>query len=214
MDNVSKILREHYENTFLQHGATSSGVDWGDNQTRLDIRYKNMLSVIEPQPVNVPSILDVGCGYGGLLVYASGKGIALHYTGVDVAESMISWAQKSFSGGTFIAGDILELGMLQEKHFDYVVCNGILTQKLDVPGLVMDDFAHKLIRRMFELCEKGIAFNVMTTKVNYFANNLYYRNPSELLSWCISEITPYVRLDHAYPMFEYTMYLYRQARTP
>jgi hypothetical protein len=49
----------------------------------------------------------------------------------------------------------------------------------------------------------------MTTKVNYFSNNLYYKNPAELLSWCITEITPYIRIDHAYPLYEYTVYLYR-----
>ena len=65
---------------------------------------------------------------------------------------------------------------------------------------------------MFELCEKAVAFNVMTTKVNFFSNNLYYRNPAELLSWCMNEITPYFRLDHSYPLFEYTLYLFRQPR--
>ena len=93
--------------------------------------------------------------------------------------------------------------------FDYVVCNGILTQKLDVPGLAMDQFAARLIRRLFLLCERGIAFNVMTTKVNFFSNNLYYRNPSELLAWCMNELSPYVKLDHSYPLYEYTVYVYR-----
>ncbi len=50
----------------------------------------------------------------------------------------------------------------------------------------------------------------MTTKVNFFANNLYYRNPAEMLSWCLAEITPRLRIDHAYPpLYEYTVYLYR-----
>jgi SAM-dependent methyltransferase len=211
MDSVSKILRDHYEKTFRQHGATSKGVDWGENEERLFLRYDNMLAVIENMKTEAPSMLDIGCGYGGLLDYANRKGIALHYTGIDVAENMILWARDTFPNATFIVGDIFEAEMGQ--CFDYVVCNGILTQKLDVPGLVMDEFANKLIRRMFELCGKGIAFNVMTTKVNFFSNNLYYRNPSELLSWCMSEITPYIRLDHSYPLFEYTIYLFRQPRS-
>ena len=49
----------------------------------------------------------------------------------------------------------------------------------------------------------------MTTHVNYQADNLYYRNPAELLAWCMSELTPRVRLDHAYPLWEYTLYLHR-----
>jgi hypothetical protein len=120
---------------------------------------------------------------------------------------MIEWAAANSLAGKFVHGDVLEHEF--EGQFDYVVCNGILTQKLDVSGLQMDLFAARLIRRMFALCGIGAAFNVMTTKVNYYSNNLYYRNPAELLAWCMSEVSPHVRLDHSYPLYEYTVYLYR-----
>ena len=209
MDSISKSLREHYEKTFQQYGATSKGVDWGESEESQYLRYEKMLAVIERGQTEVPTILDVGCGYGGLLDYVYKNEIVLQYTGIDIAENMILWAREAFPKATLIAGDIFETEIIQ--RFDYVVCNGILTQKLDVAGLIMDEFASRLIRRMFELCLNGIAFNVMTTKVNYFSNNLYYRNPAELLSWCMTEITPHVRLDHAYPLFEYTMYLFRKS---
>lgn len=208
MEKVSKTLRAHYENRFRNHGATSEGADWGCDEKRVFLRYEKMLSVLSEKECGVPSILDVGCGYGGLLNYATIKGIALNYTGVDVAENMVQYAKITFPGAKFLAGDVLDIDFGQ--LFDYVVCNGILTQKLDVPALVMDDFAGRLIRRMFTLCKKGVAFNIMTTKVNFYSNNLYYRNPSEMLAWVITEITPYVRLDHSYPLFEYTMYLLRE----
>jgi hypothetical protein len=73
----------------------------------------------------------------------------------------------------------------------------------------MDAFAARLIRALFRACRVGCAFNVMTTKVNFFAPNLYYRNPAEMLAWCMSELTPHVRLDHAYPLYEFTVYLFK-----
>jgi SAM-dependent methyltransferase len=167
-----------------------------------------MLAVMARETQGSASLLDVGCGYGGLLQYAKDRGIELAYTGVEVVESMLAEAQVKHADATFLHGDVLELE--GERRFDYVVCNGILTQKLDVPGLLMDDFAARLIRQLFALCRTGIAFNIMTTKVNFFSNNLYYRNPSELLAWCMSEISPHVKLDHSYPLFEYTVYLYRR----
>ena len=45
----------------------------------------------------------------------------------------------------FIHGDILDHSF--NRKFDYVVCNGILTQKLEATGLEMDQFATRLIRR-------------------------------------------------------------------
>lgn len=207
MDNVTQALRDHYRKTFRQYGAGSMGVDWGADEKKQLLRYEKMLAVITQRPGETPGVLDVGCGYGGLLDYANRKSIPIDYTGIDVVEDMISWAQNAFPEVRFIAGDIFTTHL--DGSFDYVICNGILTQKLDTPGLMMDEFAGKLIRRMFDLCRIGIAFNLMTTKVNFFSNNLYYRNPSELLSWCMSEITGKVRLDHSYELFEYTVYLYR-----
>ena len=207
-DPISEALGRHYAETFDRHGPTSEGVDWGADASRAALRYDNMLGVLARDAgPTVPSLLDVGCGYGELLDHAARKGIALDYTGIDVAENMIRWATAHSPGGRFVHGDILscEVG----GPFDYVVCNGILTQKLRTSGLEMDRYAARLIRRMFSLCRRGAAFNVMTTKVNRFADNLYYRNPAELFSWCLSELTPHVRLDHAYPLYEYTMYLYR-----
>lgn len=204
---VTKKLKEHYEAIFSTNGPSARGVDWGSDEAKLHLRYAKMLAVIQEDCRAVPSLLDVGCGFGGLLGYARSRGIVLDYTGIDVAENMIDWARSSFKNAQFICGDFLECKF--SRKFDYVVCNGILTQKLDIPGIVMDQFAAKLIRKMYSLCERGIAFNVMTTKVNFFSNNLYYRSPVELLAWCLNEITPYFRVDHAYPLFEYTVYLYR-----
>ncbi len=206
MDPISEALGRHYAATFDRHGPTSQGVDWGTDASRAELRYDKMLAVLGDDAN--PSLLDVGCGYGGLLRYTMSKGLTLDYTGIDVAANMIEWAKANVPAGRFIQGDIF--GHDFGRAFDYVVCNGILTQKLEAAGLDMDRFAAKLIRRLFELCRRGAAFNVMTTKVNFFANNLYYRNPAELLAWCLSELTPHVRLDHSYPLYEYTLYLYHE----
>ena len=209
MDPISEALARHYTETFSLHGPSSEGVDWGADVTRALRRYDKMLNVIRPAAEHNPTLLDVGCGYGGLLSYAASRNIELEYMGIDVAENMIDWARANAPSGSFIYGDILTQKF--DTQFDYVVGNGILTQKLDTAGLEMDDFAARLIRQMFSLARIGIAFNVMTTKVNYYSNNLYYRNPAELFSWCLSEISPHIKLDHSYPLYEYTLYLYRNA---
>lgn len=210
MDHIAKKMRDHYTNTFQVNGANSKGVDWGVDQAKLELRYEKMLALCSGTVPAANTILDVGCGFGGLFEYAATKGYQFDYTGVDIVESMIFYARERNNSAEFIHGNILDLEIAEK--FDFVVCNGILTQKLDVPGREMDEFCQLLIKRMYELCRVGIAFNVMSTKVNFFSNNLYYRNPSELVSWCMSEITPYVKLDHAYPLYEYTIYLYREPR--
>ena len=208
MEKESKVLKEHYERTFAEHGASAQGIDWGQNEENVILRYQKMLAVLRNSKAGSPFLLDVGCGFGGLLRYANEQGVKLSYSGIDVADNMITYAREIFPAAEFFCGDVLRTDV--GRTFDYVVCNGILTQKLDIPALEMDEYANKLIKRMYDLCHKGIAFNVMSTKVNYFANNLYYRNPAELLAWCLSEISRHVKLDHSYRLYEYTMYLYRE----
>jgi len=206
-EKITAALRSHYERSFRAHGPTAKGVDWGEKAADLACRYDKMAAVIAPGEPGPASLLDVGCGFGGLLDHLRARGITADYTGIDVVPDMIETARARHPGARFVLGDIMTAD--DAGAHDYVVCNGILTQKLDVPAAEMDAFAAALIRRMFALCRKGIAFNVMTTKVNYFANNLYYRNPAELFAWCLTELTRHIRIDHAYPLYEYTMYLYR-----
>ena len=211
MNDISHSLRKHYANTFKSFGATSEGVDWGHDSDRLNLRYEKMLALSSDLTKDGVSLLDVGCGFGGLLDYASGRNISLNYTGIDVVDDMIKYAEKNTNEtARFIIGDILCLA--DEEKFDYIVCNGILTQKLDASGSDMDQYANRLIKKMFAMCREGIAFNIMSTKVNFFSNNLYYRNSAELLAWCMSEISPYIKVDHSYPLYEYTVYIYRTPR--
>jgi len=205
MEPVSKRLKEHYEKTFSEFGASSKGVDWGKDEDVI-LRYENMLSVVR-EGSSAVTLLDVGCGYGGLLEFAHERGMNLDYTGIDVAENMISYAKEQHAGGEFVIGDVLLHTF--DSRFDYVVCNGILTQKLATTIREMDQFANDLIRRMFELCGTGIAFNVMSNKVNFIAENLYYRSPVEMLAFCLDNLSTKVRIDHAYPLYEYTVYVYK-----
>lgn len=210
LDNISATLGAHYNRTFAEHGATGEGVDWGPDPADHQLRLDRMVAVIETgrQPEAAQSLLDVGCGYGSLLDVIKERGLDLSYTGIEICEAMLNTARARHPDGTWLSGDILRTN--EERVYDYAVCNGLLTQKLTVSQRDMDAFLKAVVTRMFRLTRLGIAFNVMTTHVNFTEPNLYYRNPAELLAWCMSELTPRVRLDHAYPLFEYTLYLYHE----
>lgn len=208
--NITQLLSEHYGRKFAEHGACPEGVDWGPNPEDHILRLSRMLAVADLglQPGIRQSILDVGCGYGSLLDLLHERGLDLSYSGIDVCGPMIEAARARHADCSWLVGDVMNLE--GERQFDYVVCNGVLTQKLGATIRDMDHFLNVVVTKMFELCRVGVAFNVMTTHVNFMVPNLYYRNPVELLAWCMSELTSRVRLDHAYPMFEYTVYLYRE----
>jgi SAM-dependent methyltransferase len=212
-DEIIDAYRAHYAASFARHGATSRGVDWGE-QSDVDLRYAKMLEVIEPhcatgKPVRV---LDVGCGYGGLLDYVKSRRIVVDYIGIDLVPEMIEHARERHPDALFTVGDILSSN--DPLDVDYAICNGILTLKLESSILDMDRFARRLICKMFSIVRRGIAFNLMSTHVNFSVPNLYYKSPVEILAFC-GELSRRFRLDHAYPLYEYTAYVYRdEAATP
>lgn len=208
MEKISEILRNHYSKTYAEHGPTSKGVDWGEKEWAAVLRQSKMLEVIRHPSERVYSILDVGCGYGALADLIEFNKLNIKYTGIDIVEEMIIEGAMRHPLHKFICGDIMEL---EVGKYDFVVCNGILTQKLNASTLEMNEFAQRLIKKLYDVSICGVAFNVMSTYVNYQKDNLYYRNPAELLAWCMAELTPHAKLDSAYELwFEYTVYLYRR----
>lgn len=217
MDDFTLLVKNHHAQMFKVHGATARGVDWGDEQ-ELIFRYDKMLAVIQKdfyERHSYPSLLDVGCGWGGLLGRANQRNIHFNYTGIDIVADLIDYARGEFVESRFIHGDIFD--MPEEDSYDFVVCNGLLTQKHSISIPAMEIYSKKLIRKMFDKCRHGLAFNMMSTRVNFMVNNLYYQNPSELLSWLLTEISPRVCLDHGYSslasgrgkLYDYTVYIYK-----
>jgi SAM-dependent methyltransferase len=207
MNDITQKLMAHYGACFQKYGATPKGVDWRD-QTTADLRYEKMLDVARNRAVGnrVPGLLDVGCGYGGLLAYAQSRGFEFNYVGIDIVPDMINEAQRRFPNARFICADVMTTDI--DQAMEYVVCNGILTQKLDISVREMDAFSKLLIHRLFGMATKGIAFNIMTSFVTFMAPNLFYKNPIEMLAYCLTTLSAKVSLDHSYELYEYTTYVY------
>lgn len=204
---ITAQLRDHYEATHLQHGDTSMGVDWGTSQENVFSRHNAILEVVTPA-VSGCSLLDVGCGYGSLLETLQRRNSEIAYTGIDVVSSLIASGRRKYPQQTWINDDFIHWA--PHARYDYVVANGILTQKLGVSTLEMNKYAQALILKMFEVCRIGISFNIMSTFVNFQKDNLYYRSPAEMLAWCMAEVTPHARLNASYtPWYEYTISLLR-----
>lgn len=217
MDDLTKLFQEHHKKLFAEHGATAKGVDWNDPEEML-FRYAKILAVFDrdfERPAGVPSLLDVGCGWGGLMLYAKEQGIKLAYHGIDVVAEMIEYCRSNYDDGSFSCEDVFEIK--GEGIYDYAVCNAILTQRLTASIVDMERYARSLIQAMFRLCRFGMSVNFMSTRVNFTANNLYYQNPCEILSYCLTEISPKVRLDHGYSSlktgrgkyYDFTLYIYK-----
>lgn len=209
MDKYTFLQKNHYSETFNKYGPTPKGVDWGTKSTT-ELRYYTMFEILDYVELKkgTPSVLDVGCGYGALWEYAIQNNIKIHYHGIDIVRDMINYAKRKYPDIQFVCGDFMINKSL--NNFDFVICNGILTQKLTCTNEETDLFAKKIIKKMFNICNYGIVFNVMSTKVNYTVENLFYKSPIELSAWCVEEISHKFIINHSYLPYEYSIYLFKE----
>jgi SAM-dependent methyltransferase len=218
MDKLTELFQQHHKELFLCHGPTPRGVDWNDEAEML-YRYEKMLAVLDKDFLDlsgVPSLLDVGCGWGGLLKYSRERGRELVYTGIDVVGEMVTYCMDNYQDATFREADVFDLDPRAEQY-DFVVSNAILTQRLTASIREMDEFAKRLVSKMFSLCRHGIAFNMMSNHVNFMVDNLFYKSPLEMTAFCFDQLSPRVRLDHGYSSlinqkgkyYDFTVYVFK-----
>lgn len=211
MDPVSRVLGEHYRETFERYGPTSSGVDWGNHSDRHMLRVARSLDQVRHRVVDSTqplSLLDVGCGYGATRQFIEEAKIDVLYTGIDLVAEMIDFARASWPTDTWIQDDFMSWS--PDVAFDFVVCNGVLTQKLAISDEAMSDFFERFVWRMWSACDVGITFNVMSSVANFYAPNLYYRKPDDVLNWCQAHLSRSLIIDHGYGLYEFTVTVLRE----
>ena len=155
-------------------------------------------------------MLDFGCGIGYLYSYLKKK-IKFNgeYVGYDISNEMINFANKKYKNVRFENKDIL-LDKINER-FDYVIINGTFNNKIN-QNL---DWIKKTLKILFKKTNKAIAFNNITSYVDYFDKKLYYAQPEKIFNFCKSELSPLVSLRHDYQIkdkklpYEFTTYIYK-----
>lgn len=202
MNDTSK----HYKALFKKYGVDAKSVQWSDKESQ----YKRFEALLEVEN-NILSIIDLGCGFGDLYEYLKLKNFNGKYLGLDNVDEFIDAAKERFSDTNteFKKFDINTSEI--PKGYDYIILSGVFNNKFDGNY----DFMINTINEMFKQCEKGIAFNAMSSYVDYQADNLYYSNPLEIFDYCKIHLTRKVILKHDYIVkegsipFEYTMFLYK-----
>jgi SAM-dependent methyltransferase len=203
MHDVTRTLTDHYESCLARHGATAQGMDWGNNTERLDMRFAAIGRAIGLNDHRAPaSVIDAGCGCGLFLDYCK-----LHwpgrvaYTGIDASVKMIAAARQRHPDATWVIGDMIDAD--PPHHADWVVANGLLTERREVSHDRMVQYAQAVLVGMFNHCRHGICFNVLSTHVNFRNDTLFYWEPGEALAFCARQLARHVTVHHDLEMFEY-----------
>lgn len=152
------------------------------------------------------SVLDVGCGNAELFKYLNLQGFRGDYTGYDINSSLLQQARHRFPGVHVFQHDINQQVVLSE--FDYVLSSGVFN--LDFGQSL--EFIHDFITNMFSHARSCLAFNAISTHVNYRDQQMYYIDPSQILRFCLENLSKRVVLSHGLLPFNYTIAIYKETR--
>jgi len=151
----------------------------------------------------------VGCGFGDLLAWLRRRGVRpAEYTGLDLCPPMIEHCREKLAdecasgAARFVTADAF--GYQPGSQYDFVVASGIF-------GYAARDTRSRMrptIERMFSWCREGLAVNFLSCRAPRRSRARLYLDPEEMLAHAL-QLTPAVRLDHAYMPNDFTLFLYR-----
>ena len=208
-----KIMR-HYDACLQQHGDTARGADW-PNETDRQTRFSIMLGLLEAEADDRVDLLDFACGTGELLRHLDRLGRpAVSYQGVDISRSALEFARAKFPEAKFTALDILEATDQEVASLscDYCIINGLFTVKRELSDEEMWDFTTSVIRRLWPITRKAIAFNVMSKQVGLERADLFHVSLDRMAGFLHQLAGRSVTFRADYGLFEYTCYVRREPR--
>jgi SAM-dependent methyltransferase len=207
------VLARAAEGFFEEHGDNFRGVGWTKSQADTDLRYQVMLGLAKRESDGPVDLLDFGCGLAHLYEYIQRNppDPPVRYSGLDVSSKLLAVARQKFPELNFYEHDVLA-GIEDLPRFDYVVLNGVFTYRLDISYERMLAYWQNLLLQVFPLARKGLAFNVMSTAVDWERDDLFHL-PIEVVTAFVTErLSRRFVIRHDYPLYEYTTYVYREDR--
>lgn len=200
----------HYEACLAKHGDNHLGVDWPKKQD-VDTRYRVMLEVIRPGTSGTVTLLDFGCGASHLYEFIVRQGLrtAIQYSGLDLSQKFVDLSRGKFPSNRYYCVDILD-DHVTLPEFDYVVMNGVFTEKRDLSFNQMLEYFQAVVSRVFRLARVGIAFNIMSKQVDWERDDLFHLPFDLLATFLTKNVSRHYVMRHDYGLYEYTTYVYRQ----
>ena len=199
-NEILKQVNDYYSGKVIAHGATPGGVDWNSVESQ-ELRYEVLLKVLNAD--KNCTLLDFGCGYGGLLDYCIKQQLDVNYTGFDISEPMIAEAVKLHPPSAKVNWTT----SIPDKGFDFIVASGIFNVRLQSGKEEWFTYIIDTLNKLNKLARKGFSFNILTSYSDqeYMKDYLYYADPLVIFDFCKKHFSRNVALLHDYELYEFSI---------
>ena len=200
---MSREIENHYRNLVIKHGDSSAAAQYSCR----DSHFRRFAALIRIGDINNKNILDFGCGTASFADFLKINNIIPNqYSGIDVVNECLDIARNKYPQFEFYKS----YGHIEDKIFDFIFVNGVFNNKRDNNRQFWQD----TVKKLFDKCTYGVAFNLMSDYVDYESEDLFYESPLRAFDYIKKNITPYVSINHDYLpkkgsiAYEYTIFAY------
>jgi SAM-dependent methyltransferase len=196
-------MLERYREQFEKYGYSPMALGW--DKGKQNIRFEVLTSFFDFEN---KSVLDLGCGFGDLNRYIR-ENITRNYsyTGIDMVPEFISMAlelKASDDESEFILGNFMTEKI--KKRFDIVLGSGIFNHKFTNSNNY--EFIRNAFLKSYDYADEGVAFDFLTSKVEYELDHAYYSDPTQILSLGLLKSNKIIFKGDYFP-FEFAMAVYK-----
>ena len=173
-----------------------------------DLRYAKIAKIFQDD--SDFSVHDVGAGVGHFYQYLK-KHInhkRFTYSISEITKEYCDIAKQQYPEIEIQHRDILNEDV--NETFDYVVLSGVFHQKGNAKHKEWIEYIEQLLAKSYAISKKGIAFNVLSPYADYYNPENFYGNLFEIQSFIVKRMSRFFKMDHSYPLFECTFYIYKK----
>lgn len=105
--------------------------------------YSRALTPVTLAQYNIKNVIEMGCGLGAVADYLSKQVPACSITGMDISETAIAKARKSYPDINFIQGGILPFSEKPDGKFEAIIFSEIMWYILDDLDTVIRNLSEK-----------------------------------------------------------------------
>ena len=205
-EEISEGQASFYGGLYERHG---SGVD-AVASTRPEYkaaRYDRLCRVFGSDPQF--SMHDVGFGVGHLREYVAQTfpDRDVDWSGSEVTPQFVEHVLNDDPLASVYLRDLADKP--SNTQYDYVILAGTFYHLAGSNELDFMDHMERLVTNCWHMCRRGLAFNLVTDAVDYRIDDLFYPDIGDMLR-VVRQLTRFFEIDHATPLFEYTVRLYSQ----
>lgn len=203
---IEQLQKEHWKKMLTEHGNQPRAVG-SESKPHKFLRYERISYLFRDN--SDFSLLDLGAGVGDYFGYIKAN-FAKHnidYTGLEITKEFCDIARSNHPGIRIKCQNILDEEA--SETYDYVILSGVFHQCGGARTENWENQIERLIMRAYEICNKGIAFNVLSNYVDYYKEGNYYGNLSKITDFIVLRLSRFLCVDLAYPLFEATFCVYK-----